>query len=252
MRTLSGVFLSVMLLSAPAAAQVTEPTDKQAADVAPPAPAPAAETAAKPVAVPPTEGVENAGAQETLFGEGDIDHGGYGGPQLKIGRVAAGDAVFFGGKGGWIIDHNLVIGGGGWGMTNRRDAPERLQPRAPSDTRRVINLGYGGGLIEYFIRPEKVVHGTVGLLIGGGGLNLRNRDADCRGDRECMDENDEGLHDSFFILEPEAGLEVNVVKFMRVNAGVTYRYVTGIGGIGFDNDDLRGFSGTLTLRFGQF
>lgn len=258
MRTMLSVMVSSMLLAAPAAAQVTEPTDKQVDETTPPgepASPPSVELGKQAVAAAPKAAVENDDHQETLWGEGDIDHGGYGGPELKIGRVAAGDAVFFGGKGGWIIDHQLVIGGGGWGMTNRRDAPARLQSAAPLADRRVINVGYGGGLLEYFIKPKSVVHATVSLLVGGGGVNLRDRPADCHGDRDCLnryEDDDPGLSDSFFILEPEAGAEVNVVKFMRLNAGVSYRYVTGIGGIGFENDDLRSFNGTFTVKFGAF
>lgn len=245
MRTILGVMLWGMLAAAPAAAQVTAPTDQ-------PIEAPAAivvEPSATPSAPAPQAVKEE---QETLFGDGDIDHGGYGGPELKIGRVASGDAVFFGGKGGWIIDHKLVIGAGGWGMTNQRAAPDRLQPR--TGLRRMVNVGYGGGIVEYFIRPEKVVHGTVALLIGGGGINLRDRDAHCRGGDDCMDADnmDDVATDSFFILEPEAGVELNIVKFMRLNAGISYRYVTGVGDIGFENDDLRSFNGTMTVRFGAF
>lgn len=259
MRTVIGVMLLAMLSAVPAMAQVTAPTESQAEPVAPsqepaataPAPAaPAPVPAPAPVAAAPQAPAPDP--QETLFGDGDVDHGGYGGPQLKLGRVAAGDALFVGGKGGWIINHNLAIGGGGWGMANQRDAPDRFQSVAGD--RRVITVGYGGALLEYFIRPEKVFHGTVGLLIGGGGLNLHDR-GDCHdGDGDCMGRYDErdGLSDSFFVLEPEAGLEVNVLKFMRVNAGVSYRYVTGIGGIGFENDDLRSFNGTMTFRFGVF
>lgn len=253
MRTALGVMLLAMAVGAPAWADVTEPTEQVdppkemvVEPAATPAPAPASTAAPAPAAAAAQDD-----GPETLFGGRQVDHGGYGGPEIKFGRVAGRDAVFFGGKGGWIIDHLVVLGGGGFGLTNNPSVPDRLQTVTGIDRR--ITMGYGGGMIEYFVMPDKLVHGTLGVLVGGGAVNITERSATCRHDDTRMDcQGDEVANDSFFIMEPEAGLEVNVVRFLRLNAGVSYRYVTGVGGIGFENDDLRGFNGTFTVKFGAF
>ena len=54
--------------------------------------------------------------------------------------------------------------------------------------------------------------------MGGGGYTIFSRN-------DVAD--DSYTHDGrgFFVLEPEAELEANVVKFLRIGFGVSYRYV---------------------------
>jgi len=52
---------------------------------------------------------------ETLFA-GEVVHGGFGGPVLKASTVNGSPALFVGGRGGWIINHSFILGGGGDGL----------------------------------------------------------------------------------------------------------------------------------------
>ncbi|NIN69246.1 MAG: hypothetical protein GTO63_32105, partial [Anaerolineae bacterium] len=52
---------------------------------------------------------------ETLI-EGDVRHGGFGGPVVKFTEVNNEFGVLVGGRGGWIINDSFVLGAGGYGL----------------------------------------------------------------------------------------------------------------------------------------
>jgi hypothetical protein len=58
--------------------------------------------------------------EKTLVGNG-FDNGGYGAPVVKFMSLGGEVGVLVGGRGGWIINHTFVIGGGG-GKVSYTDA----------------------------------------------------------------------------------------------------------------------------------
>lgn len=167
-------------------------------------------------------------------------HGGWGAPVVTFSEVRDRDAVFVGGRGGWILDGRLTIGGGGFGLVNEIAAPQALQPALGGTND--LEVGYGGLWLEYTILPLRLVHLTLGTLIGGGGISLVRRDG-----------GDEGLDDGFFVVEPVAALELNVARPVRADLAVTYRWVAGVdlgGAVG--EDDLRAFGVSFLLKLGSF
>ena len=180
------------------------------------------------------------GAQQerTLLGR-RVEHGGFGGPAVKFTEIADQFGVLVGGRGGWIINHSLVLGGGGYGLANTYDF-ELIQ----DGRERHLALGYGGLEIEYVNRWRDVAHFTAGILIGGGGASWYDRH---RGDWGIEDTND-----AFFIAEPALNLELNVIHFFRVAIGGSYRFVEDLDLVGLGNADLRGAAGSLTFKFGEF
>lgn len=174
---------------------------------------------------------------ETLF-SGDVTHGGFGGPVVKLGSVADETAVWIGGRGGWIISfdrsNTISLGGGGYGLVTDH--------QSPIDPDLYALAGYGGFEVEYTNQSYRVAHFTISSLIGGGGLLLRERD---------FEEVEEDV-DSFFVFEPAANVEVNVTHFFRISAGVSYRLTSGIGRFGFSDSDFSGFNGVITFKFGKF
>jgi hypothetical protein len=174
---------------------------------------------------------------ETLF-SGDVTHGGYGGPVVKIGEVAGSTGVWLGGRGGWIInldpDHAISLGGGGYGLVTEH--------RIPTDNDLFALTGYGGFEIEYINQSYRLFHFTVSSLLGGGGLMLR--------DRNFEDVQDDV--DSYFVFEPAVQAELNVTHFFRISAGASYRMTSGISRFGFSDSDFSGLNGIITLKFGKF
>ncbi|MBM4160666.1 MAG: hypothetical protein FJ217_06165 [Ignavibacteria bacterium] len=176
--------------------------------------------------------------EETLL-KGTIESGGFGGPVVKIGSLNGESGVLVGGRGGWIINHTFILGGGGYGLVNNVRA-RVLGPRGE----RYLAFGYGGLELEYVPEWNKLIHVSFMTLVGGGGVGWRDTQA------EAVPREEES--DAFFILEPAANVTLNVTPYFRISAGVSYRYVTGVNSAASSNSELSGPSGVLTFRFGTF
>jgi hypothetical protein len=167
-----------------------------------------------------------AGSEQTLV-SGDIESGGCGGPVLKLSGINDTFAVFVGGRGGWIINHSFIIGGGGYGLVTDVFVSGNK-----------LNMAYGGLWTEYILSSDNLVHFTFGTLIGMGNAHF---------DPEGKDQR------TYFVLEPEANVELNVVRFFRLCAGVSYRFAIGVSGLsGVSDASLSGLSANIFCKFGRF
>ncbi len=185
--------------------------------------------------------LSQAQTTQTLF-NGNVSHGGFGGPVVKIDDIAGSTGVWVGGRGGWILimnqGHSISLGGGGYGLVTDHRVPN---PPIDDSSLYVMN-GYGGFEIEYTNQSHKLIHFTATTLIGGGGLTLRDRN---------YEEVDDEL-DSYFVFEPALQAEINITHFFRIAAGAGYRFTNGIDRFGFSDSDFTGVNGILTLKFGSF
>jgi hypothetical protein len=180
--------------------------------------------------------------EETLVGNGEITNGGFGGPVVKYTQINGEPGVLVGGRGGWIINHTFVLGGGGYGLVNDINAENTYWGIKP-----YINFGYGGVELEYIIHSDELTHFSVYSLIGGGGVTYRSKLWD-----DWEDWEDQFGTDAFFVFEPAANVEVNIISFFRINFGVSYRFISGLYFDDLKNSDFAGPSATLTLKFGKF
>lgn len=178
--------------------------------------------------------------QQTLV-TGELEHGGFGAVVLKFTEINKEFGVLVGGRGGWIINHSLVIGAGGYGLSNDFEIES-----APSNW----GLGYGGLELEYIARSSELIHVSAQTLIGAGGIGYRYD----RYEGDWFDEDWDG--EAFFVLEPGVNIMLNVIENFRIGLGASYRYVRGID----DDDDIDWTSDedlsepsiVLTLKFGIF
>lgn len=176
--------------------------------------------------------------EEEMLIDDEFESGGFGGPVIKITQMNKENAVLVGGRGGWLINHTFLIGGGGYGLVT--DVAAKV-----ADTVNHLNkieLGYGGLEFEYIASSNKLIHLSFGVLIGGGGIGYRD------------DQNSDNHHsmDRFFVIEPGVNVNLNVTRFFRIAAGGSYRYVKGIDHPLSSDTDLSGPSAVLTLKFGKF
>jgi hypothetical protein len=185
--------------------------------------------------------------EETLLG-GGFESGGYGAPVMKFTSVKGDFAFMMGGYGGWLINHSFMIGGGGYGLvtTHRPDQTARSMFGIPEADR--MEFGYGGGVLEFIFHPMSVVHSSVSLLVGAGEVSYTRQDEDGFDIWSGYTKQ----RDRVFVLEPSVNIELNVTTFFRVNAGGSYRYVSGVSMYGLKNKDLSGPSVNIALKFGAF
>ena len=176
-------------------------------------------------------------AQETLM-EGDLRHGGFGAPVVKFTEIDSRFGVLVGGRGGWIINGSVVIGGGGYGLVNVANFEHLMNGAGDPGG---LEMGYGGLELGYIHRPDELVHASLGLLIGAGGL-VWNPDGQSGNQAD----------DAFFIAEPELDVVLNATRFFRVAFGVSYRLTQGVQLFGLRDAELSGFAAVLALKFGSF
>ncbi len=159
--------------------------------------------------------------------------------------------VWLGGlSAGMIINHNFTIGLTGRGWTNRNG----MYYQNVTDTAGAyLEGGYGGLLLEYTLFPKSTVHVTFPVLIGGGGatyiIDQKYEDLEDHDYNTCHETLDT---DGFFVIEPGVRAEVNILKFMRLNAGISYRYVGGLDLINTSTNLMNNFTASVGLKFGKF
>jgi hypothetical protein len=166
-------------------------------------------------------------------------HGGWGAPVVHVSTLRGEAAVFVGGRGGWLLDGRVTIGGGGFGLVNDVPAPPEVEgPGEDLD----LEMGYGGLWLEYTFAPAELVHVSVGTLVGGGGLSLVWHGGGSYGSQS----------EGFFVAEPTVVVELNVADFVRADLGAAYRWVAGVDMPGLSYSDVAGFSVVAALKFGSF
>jgi hypothetical protein len=158
--------------------------------------------------------------------------------------------VFMGGLSmGVIIDHFFSVGLAGYGILNSRNLWYDNVDTIISQGAYLYG-GYGGVKFEFRILPASPVHLNFPVLIGGGGLVYNTR----RYSHHDYD-NYDGYTldwDSFFVFEPGVMVELNLIKFLRLDAGITYRYTPDLDLMNSGSGMINNFNANLSLKFGKF
>jgi len=179
---------------------------------------------------------------QTLFGNKKYTFGGMGALQVGFSKFNKTDAVLVGGRGGVIINHNLVLGLAGWGFAN---VPKFSN--IDGNTIAYLEGGYGGFLIEPIIMSKKIVHFSTPIIIGAGDLMYLKKI-----NRNVSDLANMIDSDPFFIVEPGIELEVNLFRFMRVAAGVSYHWSPNLNLVSTPANPFNGLTTSISLKFGKF
>ena len=186
---------------------------------------------------------------KTLFGS-DISHGGYLAASTNYSLINGKEAIAVGGRIGWLIDHKLTIGVGGYGFANDIYVENVIDNIG-------YNLvgGYGGIFLEPILFPKFPVHLSFPILFGVGGIAYQTETGYWNEDDN--DDNHEYEYytedaDAFLIIEPGVELEMNVVKNLRIALGATYRYAYDINLINTKSDILNGITYGITFKIGRF
>lgn len=179
--------------------------------------------------------------EETIFGSGDdIKFGLYAGPEFKLTSFNGELAFMTGGKAGLILDRVFSIGGGGYNIvTNHKvyDSDEENAPWADLD------FSYGGIIFEYINDPNNLYHFTGSLLLGAG---YASYSTNVYGFPEDVDWYRKGA--TYFVAEPQINIDVNLIKYLRLGVGASYRFAVGGELEKTAASDLSGVSLNLSIR----
>jgi len=171
--------------------------------------------------------------QETLFKNAKV-RGGFGGPIFSWSNTKNQTGYGAGGGGGVVFDRFFI---GLFGMGETLDNPTVGDKH--------LAIGYGGLWMGYTVPAHKVLHLFTSLKIAGGAVGVAHYDQDWNFEDDW--------NDVAFVAIPEAGLELNIAKWLRLSGSVGYRFVNGFDGWqNYGKKDLNAAVYNVTLRFGFF
>lgn len=155
-----------------------------------------------------------AQSPRTLFGEGSgegLSLGFYVSPAYQL-TTATGQLVHnFQGSAGLLLNRRFSIGGAFYASANE------FTPTGEADPNLYLDLRYGGLRAEYIWNPDGLVHLSFPVTVGMGEAQMDLR----QGEREFNEAN-------FFFVEPGVQAEVNLTSYLRLVAGGTYRFASGM------------------------
>lgn len=188
--------------------------------------------------VPASEGSAQTPDRQSAFGLDPRDYGGFVGLNLHFGDMMDDFAAFMGGHAALLLKQRVYLGVGGIGLvTDESRVAAAGQTPGPA-----IRMGYGGLLVGYIVPTRSLVQFTAETLLAGGGVSLAADD----------DTGDDEDWDGIFVFEPALGAELKLARVVRLGFGVGYRFVGGVDTTTLRDTDLRGVTGTATLRVGWF
>ena len=161
----------------------------------------------------------------------------FGAVDSKFGTVRSSNAVFIGGRGGWIFGGTYAVGIGGYLLVN--DVPARVPDTAGNHR---LMASYGGLDLEYVYPLSSSLHLTFQTLIGGGAV----------GHTEDHYRNPRQHYDPFFVLEPAINAYVTLSKIFSLGLGISYRLVGWLSSTAATNADLSSLSLNVAVKAASF
>jgi len=144
-----------------------------------------------------------------------------------------------------VFNHKLNIGFYGLGMLNNVSYYDPM-----FQEQRYYNLAVGGFKVEPVIWSySSRLHLILPMNFGAGAISSRSQtwyDADFNWEDSSFDV------DGFVFFEPGAGIELNLLKHVRLAANVGYMFTDNVYLSGNANRNLNSFSGNISLRLGWF
>jgi hypothetical protein len=178
---------------------------------------------------------ENQGVQ-TLF-KSNTEFSETWSPEVKVNSIQGNVGTLIGFYGGVLINRSLLLGfTAGANLSHPR-----------------VNYGYFGGIAQYTVNPNNLVHYNVQCVLAYGSTKDYERPKT-------------GLFDNFwnisgtnfYIVEPGVNMEVNLQSNLSLWAGVSYRYVSSLNENSesvaishVTNDEMSGLSFNIGIKIGK-
>lgn len=181
----------------------------------------------------------NNQSQKCDFNKGDWDafDGGYGGPVIQYTTIAGQEAYLSGGEGAFIFNKYWIIGGGGYGLVSSIPSPGGNQDLE-------LDFGYGGAFVGFRLFPSWNINLTGYCFAGLGHIGYKN----------IYSEEEVNDGHSFAILEPGIDLNVKLLDWLTLSAGVRYQQIYYLGDTMPDitPDQFDEYTFLASVKFGWF
>jgi hypothetical protein len=186
--------------------------------------------------------------KETIFTETSFKFSGsYIAPEFKYSNLNDDVCLFIGGRMGISFNDKFLLGLAFYGLIHSDDLmaerPSEYSGFNPTQELASLKFIYGGLALEYSFFNNKLVHFNIPVILGPGKVSIKGED-------DIFFERIE--KSTIFVLEPGLAVEVNLSKWLRIELGASYRYVTGVSLNTLGDKDLSNLSYNLILKFDFF
>lgn len=177
----------------------------------------------------------------TLFKKEKRD-GFYGAFSIGYSPIDNKNAMTVSSRGCWIMDHFFSLGIGGTAFVNNL---EGLNLNFSDQSNNGTNLagGYGGIILEPILLPLKPLHLSFPIMIGVGATGKFDNYSYF---------STYLVNDFFWVVEPQAEVEINFTRWLRLSLYAGYRYTSELNITDISKDALRGYSTGVTIKMGLF
>jgi len=183
---------------------------------------------------------------QTLFGNAR-PVGGFLGTSIKATEINQRPGILMGSELALVLGHKFNFGITGYGLITDITS----DAFSVDGNSYYLTMGYGGLYFEPIIASHKLLHLTIPLTIGIGGLGLNEHRL--ISDNNTWNYATYGVDYDFFLLaETGLNIELNVFKVLRIDFGVSYRFVEDVQLLETNNSDIKGFNTNITLKVGAF
>jgi hypothetical protein len=177
----------------------------------------------------------------------------------KLSTIHGNNVWFSGGTFGMVINHQMRIGLGGYSLESKSifkyTNPEEYNKVYQFNT----ELGYFGLTFEYVFLPDAPVHITTPVLFAGGRAYIKQQVPL----NQVTFPDPEGIESTYWatversnlaVIEPGINIEMEILSWMSLDLGTSYRFVLGSHLNSFPNSDriLSGVSFHTGLIFKCF
>lgn len=193
---------------------------------------------------------EDGDFQTLISRDKHFSRGAYAGFEFGYTPVAGRSAFLTGFNAAWVVDHTLELG-----IVAKGFVTNPLPDMLLDNQNYLYTGGYGGIHIAANIMGEKPINVSFPLLIGAGAISYIRT-----GNITYYEDFYPESHYAYFVIEPGVELQLNMTRFFRISAGVSYRYTsdvyllysdTNADAIG-DPSILRGLNASVKFKFGKF
>jgi hypothetical protein len=160
---------------------------------------------------------------------GKVHVSGFGAYTIGFSEVNDNLAVYNGGSGAVLLNQTFYFGGYGTGLSTAHRRNDIAIKTGGNVVEYYSNLrtgfGHGGFLLGYIHQSHKPVHFGVSTKLGWGAVSLTE-------DYTDNSFNDYGYYnivsDNVFVVNPQLEVELNMLRWFKINASAGYQFVTGI------------------------
>ncbi len=142
----------------------------------------------------------------------------YLGPLIAFSSVEGNFSIDMGATGGFIINEDFFAGIYGQKLRNNPPREDLANIGLPTYSDGEIEMIHAGGVLGYMHKPGKVLHWGISGSAGVGILTLSATEPKYLSREKVYD-------DKVYIVIPKLFAELNVTKWLKVNASAGYRFL---------------------------